>query len=164
MEFYSGQQWKSEVGESLGGVKTGHSSKVGASPAKQAWVWGACSSAFLVRPLRGTSCSTGHREHSESLLRKCKERVLKKGSSAPGTAAALALLAKIHRELRSLPCQFLWRVRVGTSNILTSSFENSLGSVKMVLADCCLLGCLVVCSLDTWLRSPLKGAGNWGKP
>jgi hypothetical protein len=73
------------------------------------------------------------------LLRKCKERVLDKGSSAPGTA--LALLAKIHSELRSLPCQFLWRVRVGTSNILTSSFENSLGSVKKVLA---IVACWVV--------------------
>lgn len=52
-----------------------------------------------------------------------QRKVSQKGSSAPRTA--LALLAKIHSELRSLPCQFLWRVRVGTSNILTSSFENS---------------------------------------
>lgn len=42
---------------------------------------------------------------TQSLLGKCTERFLEKGSSAPGPV--LALLAEIHSELRSLPCQFL---------------------------------------------------------
>lgn len=51
------------MGEPLGGVKTGHPSKVGASTTKQTWLRVPAPPRFW--PLHGTSCSTSHWEHSE---------------------------------------------------------------------------------------------------
>lgn len=138
----------------MGGVKTGHPSKVGASTTKQTWLRVPAPPRFW--PLHGTSCSTSHWEHSEFAGEMYRKVSLRKEVQLQGRCWPSWLRYTASSDLCPVSS---FGERVGTSNILTSSFENSnTPGVKKVLADCCLLGCLIVCSLDTWLRSPLREA------